>query len=81
MTSRARDLLREVLKLDVKERAELAAEILASVDGEPEADVSAAWLEEIRRREERALGGMTTFEEWEDVRSHLEQQFPKPSSP
>ena len=50
-------LLEEALPLDVRERAELAAELIASVDGEPDADADAAWAAEIERRARRALAG------------------------
>lgn len=77
MTRRAEELLHAALSLDVKERAALAAELMASVDGEPEADVEAAWAEEIQRREERALAGQTQFQNWDDVQALLERKYPK----
>ena len=50
MSERARKLLHDAMNLPVSERAELAADLLASLDGEPEADVEAAWASEIERR-------------------------------
>jgi len=50
MTERARKVLHEALELSLPERAELAADLLASLDGEPEADVEAAWAAEVERR-------------------------------
>ena len=50
MTDRARKVLHEALELSVPERAELAADLLASLDGEPEAEVEAAWAAEVERR-------------------------------
>jgi putative addiction module component (TIGR02574 family) len=50
MTDRARKLLHDALDLPVGERAELVANLLASLDGEPEADVEAAWAAEVERR-------------------------------
>ena len=50
MTDRARKVLHEALELSLPERAELAADLLASLDGEPEADVEAAWAAEVERR-------------------------------
>ena len=57
MSNAARHLLEEALRLPLQERAELAAELLASVDGEPDADVDAAWAAEIERRARRVIAG------------------------
>ena len=62
-------LLEEALRLDVRERAELAAELIASVDGEPGADADGAWAAEIERdpiRRSAALGRLLDF--WRDYR-------------
>lgn len=70
MTKRARELLSEVLRLPPDERAEVAAEIVASLHGEgaeDQADVDAAWAEEIERRLEGYLTGKDTAVPWEDV--------------
>lgn len=50
MTDRARKLLHDALELPISERAELVADLLASLDGEPDADVEAAWGAEVERR-------------------------------
>jgi putative addiction module component (TIGR02574 family) len=50
MTDRARKLLHDALELPISERAELVSNLLASFDGEPEADVEAAWAAEVERR-------------------------------
>lgn len=50
MTDRARKLLQDAMELPVSERAELVADLLASLDGEPEAEVEAAWAAEVERR-------------------------------
>ncbi len=65
-------LLEEALQLDVRERAELAAELLASVDGEADADVDAAWAAEIEHRARRALSGASAGSPWSDVRARIE---------
>lgn len=75
MTSRANDLLREALTLPLDERADVAAELLASLDdaaAEHPADVEAAWAAEIERRARRVLAGETTGVPWEDVRRRAE---------
>lgn len=53
MTSRAQAVLRDALDLPVDERADLAAELLASLDAdgsEDQAAVEEAWAKEIERR-------------------------------
>ncbi len=75
MTERAKQLLDDVLRLSLPERAELAAELLASMDGEPEADVEAAWAAEIERRAERALAGQSEGTPWSVVRERIERQL------
>ena len=51
MQSRASQLFHQALDLSIDERAELANELLASIDGEAEADVETAWAKELVRRE------------------------------
>jgi hypothetical protein len=58
MTSRAQQVLREALELPVEERADVAAELLASLDEaptQPAAEVEAAWAREIERRARRVM--------------------------
>lgn len=60
MTSRVNQLLHDVLELPAEERAAVATELLASLDGtEPTdvRDIEAAWAEEIERRAGRVLSG------------------------
>lgn len=51
------DILNKAKRLSTTEWAELAAGLLASLDGEPESDVEAAWAAEIQRRVERVRSG------------------------
>lgn len=64
-------VLREALMLPSSERAEVAAELLASLD-EPDADdaeaVRAAWADELELRARRALSGEDVGEPWEGLR-------------
>ncbi len=64
MTEEMGKLLSVALGLSVRERAEIADELIASMDGEPDADVEAAWAAEIERRARRALSGQTKGEDW-----------------
>ena len=70
MTSRVQELLREALTWPSEERADVAAELLASLD-EAETDratVEATWAAEIERRARRVLAGESQGIPWEDVR-------------
>jgi putative addiction module component (TIGR02574 family) len=78
MTSRAQDLLREALTLPAEERADVAAELLASLDEAPlrdMAEVEAAWAHEIERRARRVMSGESAGEPWEDVRARVVQRL------
>ena len=77
MTSRAQQLLREARTLPAEERADVATELLASVD---EADsamqaVETAWAAEIERRARRVLADQTAGTPWEDVRRRAEDEL------
>ena len=78
MTNRAQQLLREVLALPVEERADVAAELLASLD-EPgtmdPAAVEAAWAREIDKRARRVMAGESLGEPWEDVRARVARRL------
>lgn len=59
MTKRAQSLLREVLALAPDERADVAAELLASLDEPPAEDpaaIQAAWAKKVERRARRVQG-------------------------
>ena len=76
MTDRAQALLREALTLSSDERADVAAELLASLEKpatEDPAAVQAAWGREIERRARRVLAGESAGEPWEDVRDRIAQ--------
>lgn len=55
MTDATSQLLKQALELEPDERAALAAELLASLDGS-EDDVQSAWAAEIERRSREAAG-------------------------
>lgn len=66
--------MREVLTLPTDERADVAAELLASLDDSPADDpveVEAAWAREIERRARRVMSGESTGEAWTDVRARI----------
>lgn len=73
MTERASDVLEQALKLSTEERARLAAELLASVDGEPDADAASAWAAEIDARVARVQASGPMGDDWAVVRDRLAQ--------
>lgn len=78
MTSRAQELLREALTLPIAERADVAAELLASLD-DAEADdpaaVESAWAAEIEKRARRVLADESSAGvPWEDVRRRAKDE-------
>lgn len=80
MTSRAQDVLREALALPLEERADVAAELLASLDdvaADRPADVEAAWAAEVERRARRAMADESGGVPWDDVRRRAEAELRK----
>ena len=74
MTRAARAVLADALRLGPDERAELAAEVLASLDGPADAGAEAAWEQEIRRRTEAIDAGTVESESWDDVKNRIEKE-------
>lgn len=73
--SRSTEALRdEVLALSQRERAELAADLLASLPHPPDDRDSAEWIEEIERRARAALAGEAGVS-WEEARSAAERRI------
>lgn len=74
----ARTLLNEALSLPDSDRADLAAELLASLDqpaSESQEDIDQLWAEEIERRAKQAVAGESRGEPWDDVRSRIERDL------
>jgi putative addiction module component (TIGR02574 family) len=74
MAKATENVLQNALLLPVSDRAELAAALLASLDGEPEEDVEAAWSAEIERRASRVRSGDATGRPWPVIREELERK-------
>jgi len=72
MSDDARHVLDEALRLPLGERAKLAAELLASVDGEADDDAGEVWAAEVERRAVRALAGESQGKDWPTVRAEIE---------
>jgi putative addiction module component (TIGR02574 family) len=77
VTERARKLLQDALELPVPERAELAADLLASLDSEPDEEVEAAWAADVERRAREALANPEDDIAWESVRAELHADPPR----
>ncbi len=75
MTEATKTVLAEALRLDVDSRAELAAELLASLDGPADPDAEAAWAVEIERRVAAVEAGTVKLEPWEDVKRRIEKEI------
>ena len=71
-------MLGSVLKLSRRERALLAAEILASLDGPAEADASSSWEAEIDRRLAGIQDGSTQLIDWSEVRTRIRAKLARP---
>jgi putative addiction module component (TIGR02574 family) len=79
MTQRAQELLREALALPAEERADVAAQLLASLDDEnvDTEDIEAAWAVEIEKRARRVVAGQSQGIPREDVRRNAETELRK----
>lgn len=71
MITAAQSLRDAVLQLPEEDRAWLAAEILASLDGPPDEEVDAAWSEEIDRRVDEIESGTVELLDWQVVKAQL----------
>ena len=75
MTKSAEAVLAEALRLDVKTRAEIASELLASLDGPADPDAEQAWAAEVDRRVKTLEAGTEPLESWDDVKQRIERQI------
>lgn len=50
MTEKSQVVLEEALKMSANERAEVAEQLIASLDEVPDTDVEQAWQQEVQRR-------------------------------
>ena len=71
MTKAATKILTEALALSPEERMDLAAELLASVDGRPDPDWEPAWQAELDRRAAASDASSTPPAEWSEVRARV----------
>lgn len=81
MSTQARQILEEALRLPLDDRADVAAELLRSLD-EAEStlsqdEVQRQWAEEITRRANRALRGESVGRDANEVLSSIESKLRK----
>ena len=65
------DVWKEAAELPDKDRAALAGLLIESLEGEPDADVEAAWAAEIEKRVAELDAGTVESIPWEQVRQRL----------
>jgi putative addiction module component (TIGR02574 family) len=75
MTKPVQIVLADALRLDPDARAELVAEILASVDGPAAAAAESAWDTEIERRIQAIESGEIRLAPWESVKRRIEKDI------
>lgn len=75
MSTPAEAIFADALALDRQARAELAAQLVASLDGSPDSDAEAAWSAEIDRRIAGIEAGTIASEPWHSVRQRIEDQI------
>jgi putative addiction module component (TIGR02574 family) len=71
-------VLQEALALSERERAEIAARLIESLDvagGNERAEVEAAWAAEIERRCAALDAGTTGTSDWDDVRRQIRAEI------
>lgn len=72
------ELLAQSLSLPAPERARMVRAIIASLDGETEADAAERWLDEIRRRAADLDVGSVETVEWDRLRTRLVERRARP---
>ncbi len=75
MSKAVQTVLADALRLEPDARAEVAAELLASLDGPVDPDAEAAWDAEIDRRIEAIDAGAIRLESWVDVKRRIERDI------
>ena len=77
MTDQGNAVLREALALPADERAQVAADLIASLDEqrEPTGEVTAEWAVEIERRARQVLADPSAGEDWESARERIADEL------
>ena len=78
MSTRTKELLEDALQLTIDERASLASDLIASIDGESDPDAARAWAVEIERRARRAIAGESRGTDWDTVQARVASKLTSP---
>lgn len=71
MTDKTQVIVEQALKLSPNERAEVAEQLIASLDEAPDTGVEQAWQEEVQRRLRQIERGEVKTIPWEEVQRRL----------
>lgn len=71
MTQKSQVVLEEALKLSPNERAEVAEQLIASLEEAPDTNVEQAWQQEVQRRLHQIERGEVKTIPWEEVQRRL----------
>jgi hypothetical protein len=79
VSNQARDILKEALRLPIEDRADVAAELLRSLDDAESTlsqdEIQRRWVEEITRRANRALRGESVGRDADEVLASIESKL------
>ena len=75
MSAQSQQLLSDALLLPEKERAELASQIIASLDGPPDPGTEGLWAEEIARRIQEFEKDPSRAEDWQVVQARIRKRL------
>jgi putative addiction module component (TIGR02574 family) len=73
--SDSEELFSQALSLPQRERAELAARLLESLDEHADGDVDEAWVREIERRCAAVDAGEVVTSDWNEFRQRIEREI------
>ena len=71
MQGSSESILDQALRLPVHERAEVAKQLIQSLDATTDMEVESAWQEEIQRRLSELDNGVAQTLSWEEVKRRL----------
>jgi len=74
-TKSAGRVLADALHLDARARADVAAELIASLDGPADPKAGAAWTAEIEKRVASIEAGTAQLEPWPEVKRRIEREI------
>ena len=75
MTDKTQAIVEQALKLSPTERADVAEQLLASLDEVPDTDVEQAWQEEIQRRLQQVERGEVELMDSDTVMAELRKKL------